>query len=100
MTSLCRCLQSGVIFCAYGRWTVDDTANGMICCNGKMVVEVEQIYSTKNPGELIKKLMEPGDKVVEKSHCDNSAYFAWESILWGEEKITYILAKTLDRWDK
>lgn len=68
--------------------------------SGKMVVEVEQIYSTKNPGELIKKLMEPGDKVVEKSHCDNSAYFAWESILWGEEKITYILAKTLDRWDK
>lgn len=68
--------------------------------SGKMVVEVEQIYSTKNPGELIKKLMEPGDRVVEKSHCDNSAYFAWESILWGDEKVTYILAKTLDRWDK
>ena len=65
-----------------------------------MVVEVEQIYSTKNPGELIKKLMEPGDRVVEKSHCDNSVYFAWESILWGEQKVTYILAKTLDRWDK
>ena len=68
--------------------------------SGKMVVEVEQIYSTKNPGELIKKLMEPGDRVVEKSHCDDSAYFAWESILWGDEKVTYILAKTLDRWDK
>lgn len=68
--------------------------------SGKMVVEVEQIYSTKNPGELIKKLMEPGDRVVEKSHCDNSAYFAWESILWGDKKVTYILAKTLDRWDK
>lgn len=63
--------------------------------SGKIIVEVEQIYSTKNPGELIKNLMEPGDRVVEKS-----AYFAWESILWGDKKVTYILAKTLDRWDK